>query len=73
MQKEEIKCPNCNEKLIRIVYGLPGNELMEKAKKGEVCLGGCIVLENSPKYYCKKCKRKYFENLKDFIEEKELF
>ena len=37
-------CPTCNAgKLIPIVYGLPGRELMEQSERGEVDLDGSSV------------------------------
>lgn len=54
--KKSVKvCPeNHTNKLIPVVYGLPGENLMKKAKKGKVYLGGCIVTDCDPKWYCKK-------------------
>jgi hypothetical protein len=53
--KESVKiCPkNHTDKLIPIVYGMPGEKLIKKAKKGKVMLGGCIVTDCDPKWYCK--------------------
>ena len=59
------KCPNCNNKLVEIVYGLPTVELMEKALKKEVSLGGCIIIGDMPRYHCLKCNKKYYEDLKE--------
>ena len=40
------KCPTCKVgKLIPIVYGMPGHELMEQSGRGEIELGGCVVSE----------------------------
>ena len=48
-------CPNGHtDLLIPIVYGLPGKRLMKKSKKGKIKLGGCIVTDCDPKWYCKK-------------------
>jgi len=48
-------CPkNHSNKLIPIVYGLPGDKMVKAAKKGKIILGGCIVNDCSPKWYCKK-------------------
>jgi hypothetical protein len=38
-------------RLIPLVMGLPRPETMERAKRGEVILGGCIVSGFEPKYY----------------------
>ena len=50
------RCPNCGSKsIVRIVYGLPGPELFEKAERGEVMLGGCIITGNDPAHGCLEC------------------
>ena len=69
----EPKCPNCGSKLLEIVYGMPDSEMGEKAMKGELFLGGFMIDDDSPKYHCNTCKRSYFENLKDYIEEENNF
>jgi len=34
--------------VIPIVYGLPGSELIERARRGEVSLGGCVIMPGQP-------------------------
>ena len=54
---ESVKiCPSGNhtDNLIPIAYGLPGKRLMKKYKKGKVRLGGCIVTDCDPMWYCKE-------------------
>lgn len=48
-------CPVCHKKdqVISIRYGKPNRELMEKAEKGLVKLGGCDM-GNRPSLYCKR-------------------
>jgi hypothetical protein len=64
-------CPTCNAgKLIPIVYGLPGREVMEQSERSELELGGCIITEvidpesglvsGDPELYCPKCEGRYF-------------
>ena len=50
------QCPLCLEvkNITPIVYGLPSKTMMREAKKGRISLGGCIVTENQPEFYCKK-------------------
>ncbi len=50
-------CPECDagKNVIPIVYGKPGRELMERAERGEVKLGGCCVTDESPRYHCPDC------------------
>jgi hypothetical protein len=38
-------------RLVPLVMGLPTHETAERAKRGEVILGGCIVSGFEPKYY----------------------
>ena len=60
------KCPCCGGKLLPIVYGEPGPELFEKADKGEVILGGCIVTGLDPQKECAECGFRFLEvNEKD--------
>jgi hypothetical protein len=67
------KCPTCkNGKLIPIVYGMPGRELMEQSERGEIELGGCNVTEvhdselgfisGDPELYCPKCEGRFFRD-----------
>ena len=50
------KCPSCgSSKVVPIVYGMPGPELVEASKKGEVELGGCVVTDRDPEWHCKAC------------------
>jgi hypothetical protein len=38
-------------RLVPLVMGLPTRETVQRAKRGEVILGGCIVSGFEPKYY----------------------
>jgi hypothetical protein len=38
--------------IIPIKYGLPTTKTMKKAKKGLVHLGGCMITDCDPQYYC---------------------
>jgi len=65
-------CPACKAgKLIPIVYGLPGRELMEQSDRGEIELGGCVVSQiidfngirsNDPELHCPTCSSKFFRS-----------
>ena len=49
-------CPKCGSSAnIPIIYGRPGSELLEKAERGEVVLGGCIITPDRNLYKCKDC------------------
>jgi len=55
--KEKV-CPSCSKKnkVIRILYGYPNDDnVFEKEKEGKLRIGGCVVSNDSPKYYCKRC------------------
>ena len=51
-------CPKCksNKDVTEIIYGYPDDELMKEYEEGKVRLGGCMIGECKPKYYCKKDK-----------------
>ncbi len=49
-------CPKCDsEKVVPIVYGFPTDETMEAARRGEVSLGGCIIMGDDPNRECQDC------------------
>ena len=49
-------CPKCGGKVVPVVYGMPMEELQEKADRGEVILGGCcIALDEKGKHIDSKC------------------
>jgi len=65
---KQLRKPNCpyhgnKEDVVRIIYGYPMPELMDRAERGEVKLGGCCVADNNPEWYCKKCKKDIHEVL----------
>ena len=60
------KCPKCGGKLIKIIYGLPGPELADKAHRHECLLGGCEVIEGyDPELYCSDCNTAFSKDLKE--------
>jgi hypothetical protein len=46
----------CQAKMVPIVYGYPGHDLMEAAERGGVVLGGCVVMPHQPRRKCLSCK-----------------
>ena len=53
-----LKCVNGHtDKIIPILYGFPSKRLMTKAKKGKIHLGGCVISECDPYFYCKQHNR----------------
>jgi len=46
-------CPyHHSDKIVKIIYGYPTAKTMGKAKKGLIHLGGCMVTDCDPQYYC---------------------
>ena len=61
MPKKDKTCPVCkkNDGVIQILYGLPGEELFNEAEQGKVKLGGCVVTNFDPHWYCKRDKKEF--------------
>jgi len=56
-------CPSCKKaKLVPIVYGLPGTELLQDSENGLVALGGCVVRGNDPELECLGCEAKFMRD-----------
>jgi hypothetical protein len=65
-------CPNGNNKsnkvcpygdknnIIPVVYGMPDKKLVRGANKGKVVIGGDIVTDCDPHWYCKTHKIKFY-------------
>lgn len=54
----KLRCSKCGVvRSRRVVYGYPGPELIEAAKRGEVVLGGCNVGEPVRVWFCEDCDR----------------
>ena len=51
-------CPKCSnvKDVIPIEYGYPGEGMMEEEKTGKIRLGGCIIMDDNPEWYCKACR-----------------
>ena len=64
------KCPECSTKLVRIIFGMPNEELFEDAQQGKVLLGGCCVSFNDPTWGCANCGWEYVPPLNLTDEEK---
>lgn len=53
-------CPSClSPRVRRIVYGEPSPDLAERARHGEVVLGGCLLVGNDPKWHCLDCDNRF--------------
>ena len=65
------KCPECNSKLVPIVFGMPNEQGIENARKGKIILGGCCVSFNDPTHGCLHCGWRYSPPL-DLTDEEKL-
>lgn len=53
-------CPKCGGKVTPIIYGFIADyNLFEEQKRGNVILGGCTILKDSPTHYCKNCDKEF--------------
>jgi hypothetical protein len=56
------KCPHCGaKKVVDILYGYPSDEGFEKADKGELVIGGCIVSGDNPSWQCTTCNTPIYQ------------
>ena len=54
------RCPACHSDRVRpIVYGLPGEELIQEASRERVVLGGCTIIEGDPRLDCLDCDHRW--------------
>ena len=55
------KCPKCSSavSVVPIRYGMPGVEMQQDSYGGKIKLGGCGIVENAPKWYCRKCEHEF--------------
>ncbi len=64
-----IVCDRCScEEITEISYGLPGWIIVDEPidpriqtliDESRIVLGGCVMRNDSPKYFCRKCKNKF--------------
>ena len=67
--KNKVKCPICNEVMVKILYGLPISETFDLAKQRKVFIGGCCISEDSPDYHCYKCRKGFSKDFKTVVDE----
>lgn len=48
------KCPVCGQTGIPIVYGYPSPAVFQAADEGLLAIGGCVVLDDEPTWWCKE-------------------
>jgi len=56
MKRFTKKCPVCgsNDQVVPVMYGMPGPKMQDDAAAGKIHLGGCIISDNDPKWYCQR-------------------
>jgi hypothetical protein len=45
--------------VIKIIYGLPSDELVKKSHQGKFALGGCCVDKSNPDWECNNCGNRF--------------
>ena len=60
-RKNKPKCPKCSSKdsVVPIVYGFPGDEMQKEYHERKIELGGCVIEEDAPDWYCKECENHF--------------
>ena len=64
-------CPACGSKNIaKIQYGYPmmSEKLRRELDDGKVKLGGCIIMEGAPNYYCNDCEIEFDSDISFALE-----
>lgn len=60
MGSGKYKCPKSGQKsAVTIIYGYPGETLIQESEKHEIVLGGCVQLEGSPNNECLDCGHRW--------------
>jgi hypothetical protein len=56
--RKDKTCQLCGkgDKVIPVVYGYPSKKGLRLSKRGKIALGGCIVSDCDPQWYCKRDK-----------------
>jgi CarboxypepD_reg-like domain len=54
-------CPVCGkqDQVIPIIYGYPNKKMLRKAAKNKILIGGCLVFDCQPNWYCKRDFKKF--------------
>lgn len=61
------KCPRCGSgNAIKFLYGEPTGEALFMEAQGKIKLGGCLITDINPEYYCNDCKNEW--NRKEIID-----
>lgn len=62
VKNKTLVCPKCGSKnTADITYGLVDydKDLEKDLDDGRIVLGGCIVSDDDPEYYCNDCQNKW--------------
>lgn len=53
-------CPKCGSKdSVKILYGYPNGEAIMLEAEGKMKLGGCLITDINPEYFCKDCENEW--------------
>ncbi len=54
------QCPKCgSNNSMKILYGEPNGEAIMLEVEGKIKLGGCLITDISPEYFCKDCENEW--------------
>jgi hypothetical protein len=61
MTAQSKKCPVCgkNDNVVCILYGMPIAKVFEDEQAGKLHIGGCVIMPDMPKWYCKRCDKEF--------------
>ena len=66
-------CPECGrEDSVPLLWGLPDFEAMSLAERGQVVLGGCMVMGEDPAFACRSCGLEWGREVDPTADEQEL-
>ncbi|RBY91054.1 hypothetical protein [Blastococcus sp. TF02A-30] len=66
-------CPGCGwEDSVPLLWGLPDPEAMRLAERGQVALGGCLVMGEDPAFACRSCGLQWGREEEPTADEQEL-
>ncbi len=53
-----MNCPICGktDKVVPVIYGYPSKKGIRQSKRGKIALGGCLMTDCDPQWYCKRDK-----------------
>ena len=62
-----ITCPFCGGHPFPIAYGFPGGDILDSVERGEVVLGGCVVMPERPGLECTECGHRWGEVEREWL------